>query len=338
MISHNDCYDKIYSFDNIELAHRKASSCKRYSGEVLQFSYNLEENLIGIHADLQHETYSPGRYYEFHVRDPKPRLIMALPYRDRVVHHAICNIIEPIFDRSLIGDTYACRKGKGALLAVKRIEHWIGSMVNNGERPYALKMDVSKYYASINHEILKRDVRKKISCARTLRLLDQIVDSVGDGIGIPLGNLTSQLFANIYLNSIDRYIKEELKAKYYVRYMDDMLILGSDKKRLGEIKNQVSGRLGEIGLSLNGRTSIAPVDGGIDFLGYRQFVERRILRKRIMKTNYRKFKLFAQRGDREALNRSLPSFVGLCKHCAGTKAIENVNKIIQTNYQRSEAR
>ncbi len=333
MKSFNNLYEKIYSFENLLNAYKKARKNKRYKNEVLEFGKNLEENLIIIQNELIYESYKPSRYREFIVHEPKERLILALPFRDRVVHQAICNIIEPIFDSTFIFDTYACRKGKGTLAGVKRNSYYLSKEISNNKKVYCLKMDVTKYFYSIDHDVLKKLISKKIRCRRTVNLLNTIIDST-DPPGIPVGNLTSQLFANIYLGALDHFIKEELRIKHYVRYMDDMIILHNDKTQLwqwfGEIKNYLEYNLR---LRFNNKTAVFNVNKGIDFLGYRQYPDKRILRKRVMIRNYRKFKKFMKiDASEDKIRKSLASLHGQCRHCSGERILRNVNLIIGMNY------
>lgn len=325
----NNLYERIYSFENLHAAYMKARRGKRYKDEVLEFTRNLEENLITMQNKLMHGTYRPSRYNEFIITDPKERLILALPFGDRVVHQAICNVIEPVFEATFIKDSYACRKGKGTLAGVKRVEYFVKRNTRDLENIFCLKMDIQKYFYSIDHSVLKSLIRRKIRCARTLRLLDIIIDSTDDP-GIPVGNLTSQLFANIYLNYLDHFIKEVLRIKYYARYMDDMVIVYPDKMQLWlwliEIRMFIEGKLK---LQLNKKTSVFNIKRGIDFLGYRQFPGFRILRKRVMVRNIRKFKKFSRAEVNVIrINKSYASLQGLCLHCNSGKFLEKIGRII----------
>jgi retron-type reverse transcriptase len=310
-------------------AYLKARRGKRYKDEVLKFNGNLEENLISMQNELMHETYRPSRYNQFMIYDPKERLILSLPFRDRVIHQAICNIIEPLFEPTFIKDSYACRKDKGTLAGVKRVEYFVKRNTREDKEIFCLKMDIRKYFYSIDHDVLKKLIRRKIRCKGTLKLLDIIIDSTDDP-GIPVGNLTSQLFANVYMNYLDHFIKETLRIKYYARYMDDMVILDNDKKQLwgwlGEIRNFIEQ---ELKLQLNQKTSVFNIKRGIDFLGYRQFPGFRILRKRVMVKNIRKFKKFT-RAEVNVIrvNKSYASLQGLCLHCNSGKFLEKIGKII----------
>ncbi len=246
---------------------------------------NLEENLIAIQNDLIWKSYQTGEYRTFYVYEPKKRLVAALPFRDRVVHHALCNVIEPIFDARFIFDSYACRYNKGTHKGTDRAQEYM-RRVNRKGRLYCLKGDVAKYFPNIDHGVLKELLRKRISCKDTIWLCDEIINSaraLNDGTpkGIPIGNLTSQLFANVYLHELDVFVKHDLKERYYVRYMDDFVVFRNDKKQLHQIRKSISVFLEtKLMLRLNGKTQVFPVKRrGVDFLGYRSWPTHRLLRK-----------------------------------------------------------
>ena len=292
-----DLFDQIIDFENLHRAYRDARACKRYRTSILKFGCDLEENLVRLRWELARETYRHGGYREFVVHDSKKRLIKAAPFRDRVVHHAVCNVIEPILERGFIYDSYACRRGKGTHVAVKRLEYFIRSLQPRSaehievepryvlRRIYCLKCDISKFFDSIDGEVLFGILRRKIHDENTLRLLREIIQS--NPRGIPIGNLTSQLFANVYLNELDHFVKRVLKERYYLRYMDDFLILGTDKRHLREAKERIRAFLADqLRLSLHPKKAeIAPADKGVDFLGY-------VLRngsRRLRKTTVKRF-------------------------------------------------
>ncbi len=323
MKTYKNLYEKICSFENLHSAYLKARKGKQYRNEILEFSYNLEENLLKLQAELKSKTYKHGKYREFVVCDSKKRLIKAAPFRDRVVHHALCNVIEPIFEKGFIGDSYACRKGKGTHRAIKRVEEFWRSAEDSQnfkeKRLYCLQCDVSKYFDSIDHEILMSIIRKKISDRDTLRLIEEVVSSDGHKrfhenlfdyrmTGIPIGNLTSQLFANIYLNELDRFVKHGLGEKSYVRYMDDFLILSHDKGSLQLLKQEIKEFLADnLELALHPtKANVFPVDKGIDFLGYRIFGgagEYRLLRKSTIKRFMKKMKRYREKLDAEEITK-----------------------------------
>jgi len=296
MKTYKNLYPKIYDFDNLHMAYLKARRCKRYRHDVLRFSANLEDNLIDIQNHLIWKTYRTGRYRFFTVYEPKERLIASLSFRDRVVHHALHNIIEPIFERSMIYDSYACRKEMGVLSGVQRTTRFLRDSTRRWGRVYCLKGDVKKYFPSVHHETLKQIIRKRIACPDTLEMIDRIIDSTGEEVGMPIGNLTSQLFANVYLSELDHFVKEECGVKYYIRYMDDFVILYDDKRVLKNLLEDVEYYLRvALRLRLNDKTQIFPVGPRpIDFLGYRIWPEYRLLRKANLCRTKRKLKKFAR--------------------------------------------
>ncbi|MDP3026759.1 MAG: reverse transcriptase/maturase family protein [Nanoarchaeota archaeon] len=278
MKTYKNLFQEVCKFENLYTAYLKARRGKNNVAEVLEFTYNLENELFKLQDELRSQTYQTGEYRHFIIFEPKERKISALPFRDRVVHHAICYVIEQIFEKKFIYDSYACRKGKGTHAGANRLQMFI----RNADNYYVLKCDVSKYFPSVNHEILKEVIREKIADKKLLQLLDRIIDSPQEGI--PIGNLTSQLFANIYLNKLDEYVKYELKIKYYIRYMDDFVMLHESKKYLHEVKEKV--RLFFISMRLTlhpKKADIFPIELGIDFLGYRIFNNHKLVRKSTVK-------------------------------------------------------
>jgi len=260
----------------------------------------LEKNLFVLQKELQNRTYKHGPYKDFIVKDSKKRLISAAPYRDRVVHHALINIIEPLFDKSFIYDSYACRKGKGTHAALMRFREFLK------QRKYVLKCDIRKYFQSIDHEILLKKLSRKISDRSTLWLLNEIISSrCANGVpliyfpddnlftplerkkSIPIGNLTSQFFANVYLNDFDHWIKEELHAGPYIRYVDDFCVFSDEKSHLKEIRSAIVEYLASLRLSIHGgKSRIYTIKEGIEFLGFRHLPGR----SRVRKENVKRFK------------------------------------------------
>lgn len=294
MKTYNQLWTEITSFKNLVLAYKKARKTKPYTAEILQFSMNLEKNLLSIQEELLANTYTQSKYREFIVFDPKERKIKYLPFKDRVVHHALVNVMEPIFDKRLINTTYACRKRKGTHKALKDIKRVISSEFKF--TGYCLKCDIKKYFPSMNQDILKKLISKKITCKNTLNLIYKIIDSdhseFGEQKGIPIGNLTSQLFSNIYLNELDQYVKHKLKIKYYYRYVDDFIILHDSKKELNNYKKKIKYFLKkELNLEIpRYKTSIFQIKDGVDFVGYKIFPNRVFLRKRNIKRFIRNIK------------------------------------------------
>ena len=325
-----DLYSQIFSFENLYVAYLKARQCKRYREDVIRFAQNLENEIFQIQEDLTNKTYHTGKYYEFYISDPKRRLISALPFGDRVVQHALVNIIEPVFDKIFIFDSYACRKNKGVHAGIKRLREYLKSISHSS---YCLKCDIYQYFHSINHDKLKDLIRRKIKCKDTLWLIDDIIDSKEGDVGIPIGNLTSQLFANIYLNPMDHFIKEILGCKYYMRYMDDWIVLHEEKSFLWGILNETQCFLDDFHVKTNNKTSIFPVTDGIDFLGYRNWHNYRKLRKRNVQKNKRKFKkmkllLRENKITQQKINQSLASFLGYIKWANSYRTRKQIFKII----------
>jgi len=281
-------FEQVCSFKNIYLAYKKAKRNKKYRPYVLEFSADLERNIISLANDLKAGRYCHGKYKERYISDLKKRLIKIAPFRDRIVHHAICNIIEPIFDKNFVKESFACRTGKGNHRAVLKFK----SMMRVFEDGHCLKCDISKYFASIQHNILLDLIKKKIKDEKLVNLVTKVIyssydskmDYLGKGsiyAGIPIGNLTSQLFANIYLNELDHFIKEVLKEKHYIRYMDDFLIVSPNKIILQKDKCIISKFLKrKLGLTLHSRkANILLLNRGVEFLGYKFFKNYRLIRK-----------------------------------------------------------
>ena len=295
MKRHRHLYDEICSFENLLLAARKARRGKRHRPDVAAFHHNLEAELFRLQDALRTHSYRPGAYREFVIHDPKRRVISAAPYRDRVVHHALCNVLEPLFERVFISDSYVHRLGKGTHAAVDRLTTFMRRY------DYVLKCDVAQYFPSIDHAILKALIRRKIACAGTLWLVDTIIDAgnpqelshayfPGDDLftpytrrkGLPLGNQTSQFFANVYLNSLDHFVKETLCRRAYIRYVDDFVILSDDKGDLWEVLATISDYLSTtLRLRVHPvKQWVLPVTTGADFLGFRVYPTHRRLRRR----------------------------------------------------------
>jgi retron-type reverse transcriptase len=267
----NGLFEPMISFDNLIRAAGQASRGKRHKPAVARFMFDLEPELLRLQAALANGTYRPGRYTVFEIRDPKRRRICAAPFRDRVVHHAVCNLLEPHLDNRLIFDTYACRTGKGGHAAIRRAQRFARRY------PYFLKCDIRRYFESIDHNTLKALLRRIIKDCRLLALLDTIIDHhppyTEPGRGLPIGNLTSQHFANLYLGELDHHVKERMRLKAYIRYMDDLLFFGDNKSLLHraafEIERFVRSRL--ILKIKEDSVQLAPVTEGISFLGFRIF-------------------------------------------------------------------
>jgi len=310
MKTSKNLFDSVCSFENLHLAYLRARKCKKYRDYVLEFSYNLEQNLLKLRKELLNQTYQHGSYREFIICDAKKRHIRAAPFRDRVVHHALCNIIEPIFDKSFIYDSYACREDKGTHRAIKRLQEFlkIESLLYAHNTSYCLQSDVSKYFNNIDHQILLSLIQRKIKDQKVIWLVKEILNSchirkIHENLfdfritGIPIGNLTSQLFANIYLNELDQFVKHQLRIKYYIRYMDDFLVLHPSKQKLYQIKQETQAFLQKkLNLELHPKkVNIFPVKDGVCFLGYRNFKDYRLLRKDTVKRFIKRTKIYQKK-------------------------------------------
>lgn len=303
-------YQEISSFHNLLYAYYQSRKCKRYMGGILQFGYYLESNIWKLHKELRTEQYLPSPYTYFMVHDPKERNVAAPAFRDRVVQHSLIDYIEPMFDKQFIFDSYACRKDKGTHLGLARVKKFLQAArsIYGTQTPiYCLRMDISKYFASISWDILLPIVSKKISCPQTQRLIEKIVTfhrflNAGSVItelvnpqarkGLPIGNLTSQLFANVYLNELDQYVKRVLQVRWYARYMDDFLIVHPDKTYLHTLKDEIRCFLGEnlhLNLSEN-KVVLSDVKNGVPFVGYRIFYDHVLVRGNTLTHIQRKLK------------------------------------------------
>lgn len=288
-----ELYEQICLMKNLRSAYRKVRRGKARKWYVKEFDGDLERNLKLLQKELINRTYKPLPLKEFVIRDPKTRVIRAPTFRDRVIHHAVCNIIEPLFEKTYISDSYASRKGKGMHIALVRFDKFKRKVSGNGAlSPYAnsqnmvcgfaLKADIRHYFPSVDHKILIHLIRKKISDEQVLSLLENVIDTYSEGgKGMPLGALTSQIFANVYLNPLDHFIKEKLGAKYYMRYLDDFVVLHESRHQLDEWKIEIGNFLvGELKLELHPeKTSIFPIHHGVGLLGFRCFYYHRLLKK-----------------------------------------------------------
>lgn len=293
MKSYNHLFDPgIASFESLYRAAKRAEKNKRMKPEVLAFNDRLEENLFALERELKGKTYTQGVYRLFYVYDPKTRLIAAAPFRDRVVHQSYYGILQ------FIDTSFAYRIGKGVDAGVQQVEAYLRKTCDTHEEMYCLKGDVKKYFQSVSHRILRGILFRRIRCKDTRWLTNVILASTADPNdpdprGIPVGNLPSQLYGNIYLNELDHFVKEELHMKYYVRYMDDFVILHHNKVHLHDAWRHIAEFLADrLELELNHKTAVFPVSQGIDFLGYRIWAYRKILRKAYVKRIKRMMRRF----------------------------------------------
>ncbi|MDR2097688.1 MAG: reverse transcriptase/maturase family protein [Spirochaetaceae bacterium] len=314
----SELWARVYDFENLYHAAHTAAEDKKYKPASLRFFQNLEENLIEIQNELIWKTYRLGDYNNFRVRDPKPRDISALPFRDRVVQIALCNVIEPIFDTRFIYDTYACRKGKGTIAAANRVSYFLGKP----DAAKYLKLDVAKYFYSINIDTLENIIKTRyINDEDILWLIDVILRHDYHDDGIKIGNRFSQLAANAYLAEIDFFAKVKNQLPYYVRYMDDIVILGNSKRKLHIICAKIEKFMNDVlDLKLNDKTKIDDCKNGIDFVGYRIFPKNKIIKKQSMNRTRAVFR--AWRSGKMSNERFLASMGSRCGHAIGTSSYQ----------------
>lgn len=313
----NNLFDKICSLENIMDAANKASDNKGNQYGVKLFMKNSFENCKKLSEMLKNGQYKTSTYKLFTIYEPKERLLYKLPfYPDRIVHHAIMNILEPIWHKIFIGNTYSCVKGRGIHGLVRKLTKDL--RYNPDDTRYCLKLDIKKFYPSIDHEILKQIIRKKIKDKKLLLLLDEIIDSAD---GVPIGNYLSQYFANLYLTYFDHTMKEQKKVKYYYRYADDIVILSSDKKWLQDLLQFIKNYLKDnLKLTVKSNYQIFPVDKrGIDYVGYVFFHDHILLRKTIKQN--------ILRAARNKKISSLKTYKGWLKYCNSKHLCQKIKDI-----------
>jgi RNA-directed DNA polymerase len=304
--TYKDLYPQIYAFENLYTAYRRARRGKRGRADVAAFEFDMEGNLLRLQAELRQHTYRPGGYFNFIIHEPKQRLVSAAPFRDRVVHHALCQVIEPIWERRFIHTSFACRVGKGTHKALDLCHAWAR------QYRYAFHGDIVKYFPSIDLQILRGLLARRIADPQLMGLIDQILDS-GAGIqagdcgpiyfrgddlfavlrprGLPIGNLTSQFWANVYLHELDEFVKHQLHCPAYLRYMDDTVLFSDDKAQLHAWKMAMQAFLAShLRLAMHPKKSLVfPTAVGIDFCGFRIYPTHRRLRRSSVRRFVRRF-------------------------------------------------
>lgn len=304
MKTYHDLYEKICSMGNLTLAWRKARKGKTQRFDVRDFEENLEKNLLALHSELVRGDYMPRNLTTFVLRDPKTRVISKSDFRDRIVHHALINVIGEIFEKGFIYDSCANQKKKGNLFALQRFDTFQRKVTCNFScSGFCLKADIKHYFQEIDHTILIRILCRKIDDEKVLLLIEKILNNTNSGVqrerditfrGMPLGNLTSQFFANVYLNELDYFIKHVLKVKYYLRYVDDFVLLHHSQKQLENWKIFIEIFLAQqLKLCLHPHKSrIISLYRGVDFIGFRNYKKWKLLRKRNIRNMRRKIGLY----------------------------------------------
>ncbi|MBS3085653.1 group II intron reverse transcriptase domain-containing protein [Candidatus Pacearchaeota archaeon] len=319
MKTYKNLYKKLCSTESLVSAYTKAKRGKAKKQAFIEFDKNAEQNLKQLQEELINMTYNTRSLKRFIVRDPKTRTIHASAFRDRIVHHMLVNILEPIFERIFIYDSYASRRDKGTHLAIERFDAFKRKISRNGRlvrqksggsknqvQGYVLKSDISRYFDNVDHKTLLNIIKRKVKDGKIIWLVQKVLNNFDipvKGKGMPLGNYTSQFFANVYLNDLDYFVKHELKAKYYIRYVDDMVILHRSKKRLEYFKKKIINFLEGMKLELHpNKSEIISLQKGITFLGYRIFYKHKILRKRNRKYFLKKFDKYLNLYNEEVIS------------------------------------
>lgn len=332
MKTYKHLYKKLCSYENILSAFQKARRGKSKKDYVVKFESDLINNLRELQKELINKTYSPSNLKKFIIRDPKTRTIHSSVFKDRIVHHAIVNILNPIYEKVFIHDSFASRKDKGSHEAVKRFELFLRKVSSNGKliknsynnnsiTGYVLKADFRHYFDSVNHKVLINILRKKIADEDLIWLIKKVLENfeIEKGIGMPLGNYTSQFFANVYLNELDYYVKHVLRAKYYIRYVDDFVILHKNKEILEYFLEHINNFLPCLKIKLHpDKTAIYPLRNGTTFLGYRVFYYYKLLRRRNIRYFLKKLKnnLFLYKNNeitKEQLKSRVNGWMGYAK-------------------------
>lgn len=315
-------YKDIISLRNLLEAWKEFRVGKKQRKDVLEFESNLMRNIIELHYELVRKVYRHNSYEAFNISDPKPRNIHKASVRDRLLHHAIYRVLYPYVDKKFISDSYSCRNGKGTHKAMNRFKEFSYKVSkNNTKQCWVLKCDIRKFFASVDHEVLMNILRKHIKDDDTIWLLEKVIESFNSGVagkGLPLGNLTSQLLVNIYMNEFDQFVKQKFKVKYYIRYADDFVILQKTKTELEELLPKIKSFLEEkLKLELHpNKVSIKTLSSGIDFLGWVHFPNHQVLR------NTTKRRMFKKLIEKDYQEQTLQSYLGLLKH-GNTKKLNN---------------
>jgi len=338
-----DLFNKIISLENLFSAWDEFKKDKRKKKDVLQFEWNLESNIFKLHKELEAKTYKHGPYTSFYINDPKQRHIYKAEVRDRVLHHAIFSVLNPVLESTFITASFSCRVGKGTHKGVESLNKMLRQVSGNGHNPcLALKCDIKKFFDTVKHEILLEIICRKIKDKDAVWLLKEIISSYYtrnltsfEKRGIPIGNLTSQLFANLYLNELDQFVKQDLKVKFYVRYTDDFVVVVGNEKYLRDLlpiisqflKNQLDLRLHQ------DKISIRKFSQGADFLGYILRPHHRLIRTKTKKRIFKKMKFKIREYEcglitEDNIMQTLQSYLGVLAHANAYRLSEELKNDI----------
>lgn len=316
-------FKDIISIENLLEAWKEFIKGKRNKKDVQEFYMNLMDNILSLHRELKNKTYKHGGYQAFNINDPKPRNIHKASVRDRLLHHAIYRILYPFFDRGFIADSFSCRNNKGTHKALGRFRYFIRkASQNNTKTCWVLKCDIKRFFENINHNVLIGILKEYVPDKDIIGLLEKVIVSFSSkkpNIGLPLGNLTSQLLVNIYMNEFDQFVKHRLKAKYYIRYADDFVFLSDDKGWLKKQTPLIKGFLWQkLRLKLHpNKVFIKTIASGVDFLGWVNFPDHRVLRTTTKRRMMKNLKINEKIG-------TISSYLGLLKHGNTYKLRKNV--------------
>lgn len=313
---------KICSYENLCEAIKKSRKGKKCKRSIAKFDKKRWQHVKGLVDAFHRGTYDTSPYAHKKITDPKERMISILPYfPDRIAQHALIGVLEPIFVRKFIPQTYACIKNRGIHAGLKAIQRALGDRANT---TFCLKLDIRHYYPSVKHDIMKDSVRRMIKDPRVLPILDNIIDSEE---GLPIGNYSSQYLANVYLDRFDHWMKETMGVKYYFRYVDDMVILSGSKKYLHKLFNAIREKLAEYGLDVKGNWQVFPVEArGIDFLGYVIRHDYIRLRKRVKQNIQRKLQKCIDAGmSIKEIHNAMGSYYGWLKYADAKHLIQTLN-------------
>ena len=333
-------FNQLCSYSNLKLAFMKARKGKTKRKDVIEFEHDLKDNLLQLQVDLKFLSYFPKPLKTFMIRDPKTRIISKSNFRDRVVHHALCNVIERLFDKSFIYDSYANRKGKGTLRAITRFEYFSRKVSKNyHQNAYVLKADIKHYFDTINHQTLLSILKKQVKDVKVNLLIKRILSNHTPEKGMPLGNLTSQFFANVYLNELDQFVKHKLRAKYYVRYVDDFLIVHQSNKILQKWKVDIDLFIKKsLILELHpDKSKIISLNRGVEFLGFVIFPYYRLLKQKNLRKFKRKLKniyyLYQQKLiNYDALYDFVEGWIAYAKHANTYQLRKSILKLFEEKF------
>lgn len=323
-------WPEIATFATLTRAFAKVREGKRFDGDTLRFYVDLEQNLFALQAALLARSWKPSPFREFVIHEPKMRRIQAPAFGDRVVHQAVMLHCAPVFERRFISDSYANREGYGTHLASYRLREFLRAGSAKWGKPYIIKADIRKYFPSIPHARLMARLRRLFADPGVLWFFDALIHGSGyDGRGLPIGSLTSQWLANLYLDRLDHFVKDDLGAPYYLRYMDDFVLVGKDKAWCREMLERIEAFLAGMDLTLNPKTGIRPVSQGVDFVGYRHWTSHTLPRKRTVKRARKQLKGLQRRYnageiDFEHVRARVVSFTGYMSHCNGRRTLEHI--------------